>query len=199
MPSWPDLHLARGPRADPLTYPGERRGGQLSLDGSLVLSVDSAGVGEDWLVQLDGGPLGAAGATGADLTTGSAPRSTRRASNEVWDLDDALLFAGAAPMVDRRPVIAFGSNAAPAQLRDKFQLLTPDERVVPVLRASVQGFVLGHSPHVSDPGYLPFVLVGNGAAALDVSVLWLDPRQLGVLNRTEPNYELVQMSGVATR
>ena len=163
MPSWPDLHRSRGPRADPLTYPGELvQASYLWMDRwCYPLAVPGLGSG-DWLVQPDGGPLGAAGAPAVGLTTGSAPRFTGLVSNAVWRLDDALLFAGAAPVVDRRPVIAFGSNAAPAQLRDKFQPLAPDERVVPVLRGSVRGFVLGHSPHVSDPGYLPFVLVGNG-------------------------------------
>jgi hypothetical protein len=93
-------------------------------------------------------------------------------------------------------VLAYGSNAAPAQLLDKFGRLEPRERVLPVTTGHVEGFALAHSAHISNPGYLPYVLVDGGAGAvLEVRVLWLDEAQLAALNETEPNYTLVPVNG----
>jgi hypothetical protein len=95
-------------------------------------------------------------------------------------------------MAGRHPVLAFGSNASPAQLQAKFASLRPARRVIPVLRGSVTGLALGHSAHVSIPGYVPYVIVAADAV-LDAFVLWLDPEQRTALDRTEPNYRLVRM------
>ncbi len=93
-------------------------------------------------------------------------------------------------------MLAFGSNASPAQLFTKFASLSPASRVVPVLLGAVAGLALGHSPHVSIPGYVPYVIVDGGAGVvLDAFVLWLDEEQRMTLNRTEPNYRLVRMPG----
>ena len=67
---------------------------------------------------------------------------------------------------------------------------------MPVTIARVQGFALAHSAHVSNPGYLPYVLIDGGSGtSLEVRVLWLDEAQLAALNETEPNYTLVQVNG----
>lgn len=88
---------------------------------------------------------------------------------------------------DRHAVVAFGSNAAPAQLTAKFG---PAGGPVAVTHARLHGFALGHSPHVSIPGYVPWVLVDDPGSQVDAAVLWLDDRQRAVLNATEPNYHL---------
>lgn len=87
----------------------------------------------------------------------------------------------------RRAVVAFGSNAAPAQLAAKFGAAGG---TITVTQARLRGFALGHSPHVSAPGYLPWVLVVDPRAAVDCALLWLDDRQRAVLDATEPNYHL---------
>jgi hypothetical protein len=176
MPSLLDLDLLPSPLVDPLSYPGAAlRHSFLWLDSWVYLVEPDRGPGRSgWRVEIDGGPLAHGGAGER--------------------LEDALLVAGATPMADRHPVLAFGSNASPAQLLTKFAALNPARRVVPVLRGAVAGLALGHSPHVSIPGYVPYVIVdGCAGAVLDAFVLWLDPEQRAVLDRTEPNYRLVRM------
>lgn len=89
---------------------------------------------------------------------------------------------------ERSAVVAFGSNAAPAQLIAKFG---PVPTGIPVTRARLHGFALAHSAHVSVPGYLPWVLVDVPGSAVDCAVLWLDDAQRVRLDVTEPNYRLV--------
>ncbi|WP_395725945.1 hypothetical protein [Nakamurella sp.] len=95
-------------------------------------------------------------------------------------------------LAGRHAVVAFGSNAAPAQLAAKFGTSTGS---VVVTQARLHGFAVGHSPHVSIPGYLPWVLVHAPGAAVDCALLWLDDRQRGVLDATEPNYHLQPIDG----
>jgi hypothetical protein len=182
MPSVAGLRLGESPRQDPLSYPGRTvNANYLWLDGWIYDTFPVAGAGlPEWGLRVDGGPLAAA-----------TPR--------VGRLDDALAAIGAAAMAARRPVIAFGSNAAPAQLLDKFSVLPAQRRVVPVMRASITGLSLSHSAHVSPPGYIPYVLVeraalvDGAAAVLMADLLWLDQGQLRVLNPTEPNYRLAAL------
>jgi hypothetical protein len=176
MPSLADLAVAVSPRADPAGYPGVAvHADYLWLD-SWMYPVGSSGEVDvqGWSVGVDGGPL-AIGASGPELSVGGA-----------------LAMAGAAPIGSRYPVVSFGSNSAPAQLRDKFAALTPANKVIPVTRGFLGGLSLGYSAHVAAPGYVPYVLVDNGSrSALPVFVLWLDAFQLAVMNGTEPNYRLV--------
>ena len=89
---------------------------------------------------------------------------------------------------------------APAQLLDKFGRLDPRDRVIPVTIGRVEGFALAHSAHVSNPGYLPYVLVHGWRRGrrLEVRVLWLDDTQLAALNETEPNYRWCRSTARAT-
>lgn len=181
MPSVAGLRLGESPRQDPLSYPGRAMNtNYLWLDSWIYETFPLAGalagvVPGEWGLRVDGGPLAAA-----------TPRVER--------LDDALAAIGAPALAARRPVIAFGSNAAPAQLIDKFSVLAARHRVVPVLRASIRGLSLSHSAHVSPPGYIPYVVVeGSAADILRADVLWLDQGQLRALNRTEPNYRLAAL------
>jgi hypothetical protein len=98
--------------------------------------------------------------------------------------EPAPLLAG------RHAVIAFGSNAAPAQLMAKFG---PSAGPIAVTRARLHGFAVGHSPHVSSPGYVPWVLVDTPGFRVECAVLWLDDAQRAVLDATEPNYDLVRV------
>ena len=102
-----------------------------------------------------------------------------------------LTGAGFAPGDDLpagalHPVLAIGSNADPAQLRRK---LGPRLQV-PVTAVTVTGLAVGHSAHVSPPGYLPYA-PWLSPGVLPAVVLWLDDDALAVLDRTEPNYRRV--------
>ncbi|CAN5625159.1 hypothetical protein BH23ACT6_BH23ACT6_14070 [soil metagenome] len=104
---------------------------------------------------------------------------------------------------DRLPVLAVGSNASPAVLSDKLaDLLEPRAGAVYLEVCRVVGLAVGHSAHLSRPGYvaaapcrtsLPQTDAGarGGAGALETaySLAWLTPTQAGALDATEPNYD----------
>lgn len=150
--------LPPSPVVEPASYPGERLDADYLLIGDRIRPLTAAAGG--WR-------LGTAGGVAAGGV-----------------LDELL----GGPLHTRGPVVAFGSNAAPAQLVAKFGSVATG---IPVTRARLQGFALSHSPHVSAPGYIPWVLVDEPAAAVDCAVLWLDRHQRARLDVTEPNYDLV--------
>lgn len=180
MPSVADLQLAASPLDDPLSYPGETLDANyLLLDPWLYDIAPRLGTGPgQWRIRVDGGPLAAL-----------APNSVVQRGAAL--LDDALALVAAPALRARNPVMAFGSNCSPAQLLDKFAGLPRRHRVVPVMRGVVRGLAVSHSPHISPSGYLPYALVrSDPETELRIFLLWLDPEQLRVLNRTEPNYRL---------
>ncbi|MCK2217929.1 hypothetical protein MF672_029660 [Actinomadura sp. ATCC 31491] len=112
---------------------------------------------------------------------------------EEWEAGGRSLAAllaggGFAPMAERHPVAAVGSNAAPGQLLRKFRghAVRP---VVPMTLADVPGVAPGVSAHVSRWGYVPAAPIGTPGETSRLFVLWLDERQLAALDLTEPNYE----------
>ncbi|GAA0369971.1 hypothetical protein NE235_19805 [Actinoallomurus spadix] len=111
-------------------------------------------------------------------------------------LDEALRACGGPVMADRRPVLAIGSNASPAQLVRKLAART--RVVVPMTYARVSGLTAGASAHVSRPGYVPAVPVLTPGASTDLVVLWLDDEQLTAVDRTEPNYHRVRLPAPVT-
>ena len=99
----------------------------------------------------------------------------------------------ALPMAGRRPVIAVGSNAAPAQLARK--LFASLGSGVPVLRAFAAGLRVLPSAHMGIHGYLASApLIGPGEAP--VFITFLDSEQLVRLDETEPNYIRSGRTGV---
>lgn len=85
---------------------------------------------------------------------------------------------------DRAPVLAVGSNACPGQLRHKmaeFGLGSP----VPMVRSRVTGLDVGVSAHVSRMGYVSASPVKSPAVTRELFVLWLDRRQLDVIDASE--------------
>lgn len=152
--------MSPSPLADPARYPGERPSTDYLLIGTQIR------------------PL-VVGPTGWRIGSVDTPEG-----GPTQMLHDLL----GGPLHDRHPVVAFGSNAAPAQLVAKFGSV---DAGIPVTRARLHGFGLAHSPHVSVAGYVPWVLVDEPGAVLDCAVLWLDRWQRARLDATEPNYVLV--------
>ncbi|MCO5997178.1 hypothetical protein [Actinoallomurus rhizosphaericola] len=111
-------------------------------------------------------------------------------------LDDALRACGRPVMAERRPVLAIGSNASPAQLVRK--LARWMRVVVPMTYARVSGLTAGASAHVSRPGYVPAVPVLSPGASAELIVLWLDDEQLTAVDRTEPNYHRTRLPASVT-
>jgi hypothetical protein len=176
MPHLEVLQLERCPSLEPLCYPGAVVGRSCLLVGSWLYRMDSrAGrpVG-DWQVDLDGGRLEGVAAGRRDL-----------------ELSVALQRLGVAPLAERAPVIAVGSNAAPGQLIHKLGNHAVSD-VVPLTLVRVGGLAVGHSAHVSVPGYVPYVPIAAPAGVeREFYVLWLDDEQLRRINATEPNHRTV--------
>ncbi|MBB5140063.1 hypothetical protein HNP84_009828 [Thermocatellispora tengchongensis] len=143
----------------PLSYPGRLPDASGVVVGDRFLALDV------W----EGAPLGEWGVPEAGVR-----------------LADFLASAGVAPVRERVPVVAVGSNAAPAQLRRKFAALGA-RLVLPMTMATVRGIAAGVSGHVNRHGYVPATpVVGDFRSRLFVG--WFDREQLGVLDVTEPNY-----------
>lgn len=94
----------------------------------------------------------------------------------------------------RTPVLAFGSNAAPAQLRHKFKGHVGH---IPISRAVLFDHVVVYSAHFSRYGALPATLHPHKGAVAFVAVTWLDPAQLARMHETEAigvNYDYVEFT-----
>lgn len=81
----------------------------------------------------------------------------------------------------RTPVIAAGSNRAPAQLRRKFG----DTATVPVSRAWLADHDVVYSAHVARYGAVPACLFPSPGTRVAVWVTWLDAAQLTRMHETE--------------
>jgi hypothetical protein len=155
------------PQAEPLTYPGlmpDRPA--LLLYGSEIMDI-----------------------TPSDLPVGKW--STRCGIDDLA-LDTVLTDEGLAPIADRQPVLAIGSNASTAQLWRKFTNagIRP---IVPLTAVTVPGIMAGVSAHVSRPGYLPATPVADPEATSDLFITWLDDEQLKAMDLTEPNYDRIRL------
>ncbi|HEU5476050.1 MAG TPA: hypothetical protein VFV67_35945 [Actinophytocola sp.] len=98
----------------------------------------------------------------------------------------------------RHFVVGFGSNANPDVLRRKFERRGVSTTIPHVL-ASVADLAVGHSAHVSIPGFVPasaYPAPGSSAGGV-VSLLTAD--QLRCLDETEPNYHRTRVPGATVR
>ncbi|MEU9480284.1 hypothetical protein [Streptomyces sp. NPDC048191] len=133
------------------------------------------------------------GRTLEELGLAGAPRDHPLTYPGAWPADSGLLDGDRMlPLErlvydDRVPVIAVGSNACPGQLRHKmaeFEIDSP----VPMVRTRVSGLDTGVSAHVSRLGYVSASPVKSAQALRELFVIWLDRRQLDVIDASEPNF-----------
>ncbi len=147
------------PREAPLSYPGKRPNHSFVTDGKLVLPVDFEG---------------------------DSVHSARIYTHDgVRLLDDYLKSNGVAPIGERFPVMGYGSNACPGQLRSKFG----DDKIIPVIQANITGWDAVYN-FMSKFGYAFAELMPQSPTGLDVTITLLDEKQIPVMNSTEPNYHL---------
>jgi hypothetical protein len=163
------LGLAGDPAAEPLSYPGvlpQAHG--LLVDGCYLRLIPSGRreVG-GWLVEAEEGRV---------------------------ELDVLLGEHGRPGTGERYPVLSVGSNAAPAQLRRKFEGQGV-EALVPMVKSRVAGIVPGMSAHVSRYGYVPATCVRAPGQQVELFVAWLDEDELRAVDATEPNYDRVLLAG----
>jgi hypothetical protein len=96
----------------------------------------------------------------------------------------------------RIAVLAYGANAAPEALARK---LARDPDPVPLLRATLGGFDVVYSAHISPYGAVPATLRRSPPTEADVFVAYFTAAQLELVSATESNYELVELPGASCR
>ncbi len=102
----------------------------------------------------------------------------------------------------RIPVITYGSNWVPDQLRKKMEDFIPpqnedgisgwqyDDFVMPVTTAKLEDHLAVWSLYSSQGAYAFAVLKPEPDAQMDVGVIWVTKNQLDALTKSEPNYEM---------
>jgi hypothetical protein len=98
---------------------------------------------------------------------------------------------------DRRPLLAYGANAAPAVLATK--LAARPRLPLPVLRAELDDFDVVYSAHISPYGAVPSTLQRSPGTTVPVFVAYPNEEQQHLLSATEPNYELRRLDGLHVR
>ncbi|MER7838680.1 hypothetical protein ABTY98_23085 [Streptomyces sp. NPDC096040] len=131
------------------------------------------------------------GRTLTELGLDQAPRDHPLTYPGVWPADSGLLDGDLLLPLDRLvyddgrvPVLAVGSNASPAQLQHKMAESGVTEPI-PMVRTRVTGLDVGVSAHVSRLGYVSASPVQSPTAVRQLFVLWLDGRQLEVIDASE--------------
>lgn len=103
---------------------------------------------------------------------------------------DPALLAG------RTPVLAHGSNRAPAQLARKFAHFPAPESTIPVSYAWLHDYDVVYSAHVTNYGAVASTLQHAPGCRARVALTWLDDVQLARMHETEGNYSFGVLDGV---
>ena len=103
---------------------------------------------------------------------------------QVMSLAEYLRAHGLDSMENRVPVLAVGSNAAPAQLAYKFNRAGVSP-AIPSLRVTLNGFGVGFVPAVTQFGYIPATLIADPALTATMFLQFLDRNQLDVMDASE--------------
>lgn len=104
---------------------------------------------------------------------------------------DHALDQFAAPGRGRVPVLAFGSNAAPAVLERKFgHFPSEDDRAVLALTGCLHDFDVGASPQPAIYGAMPATLFPSPGTAVSATLLWVTETQFTQLAWSEISYRL---------
>lgn len=110
----------------------------------------------------------------------------RSPQGEVISIGGLLAASGvhqASPLIERTPVLAYGSNASPSQLARKYHHLA--DAVIPVLRADVNDVDVVYSAHISRYGAIPATLAASLGTTLHTFVTWLSDVELAVMHASE--------------
>ncbi len=100
-------------------------------------------------------------------------------------------------LTGRRPLLAYGSNAAPEALARK--LAAEPDTPLPLIRAELADFDAVYSDHLSPYGAVPATLHPSPGTALTVFVAHPTEAQRRLLSASEPNYEERRLTGIACR
>ena len=97
------------------------------------------------------------------------------------------------PLDRLTPVIAVGSNRAPAQLARKFAGL---DVAVPVTRLRARDVDVVHAAHLAGYGAVPATLAASPGTTVELWITWLDDDALALMDATEAvgvNYDRVMV------
>lgn len=117
-------------------------------------------------------------------TAGQSLAAARVIGDSGDELLADLLAASGEPLSERVPVLGYGSNAAPSQLRRKFADSEPG-CIIPVLKVRLRGFDVVYSAHVSVYGAVPATLCPRPGTIVEGVVTLLSPRQAETMLRSE--------------
>jgi hypothetical protein len=137
--------------------------------------------------------------TGAERTGEILARALRYpyelpARSYIWSPGRSLEWpAQGVDLAGRRPLLAYGSNAAPEALERK--LAGSDAEPLPVERAALAGFDVVYSAHISPYGAVPATLTPSAGTTAAVFVAWVSAEQGAALAATEPNYVKRRLDG----
>ena len=110
------------------------------------------------------------------------------------EIDGLLEARGTSPMAERHRVLSVGSNASFDVVHRKMAragLAAP--LAMTITRHS--GIAVGHSAHVSLPGYIAAAPYRCSGCVRRFVALHLDDEQLAALDATEPNYSRIEHEG----
>jgi hypothetical protein len=99
-------------------------------------------------------------------------------------------------LLERVPLLAYGSNAAPAALAHKLSLSNDPVLVVP---ARLRDFDVVYSAHISPYGAVPATLQHSPGTVVRVHVAYMTAEQLVLVSATEPNYVSTVLEGLDCR
>ncbi|HVD41199.1 MAG TPA: hypothetical protein VNC16_09390 [Solirubrobacterales bacterium] len=123
------------------------------------------------------------------------PYATPDRSYLYLDGEARELPEGALDLTDRTPLLSYGANSAPEALARKLAALPGVE--MPVVQSQLEGFDVVYSAHVSPYGAVPATLHESPGTTAPVFVLHPTPEQRTLLTASEPNYDLVEVDGIA--
>ena len=108
---------------------------------------------------------------------------------------EALELPADPDFTSRTPLLSYGANSAPEALARKLAALPGVE--MPVVRSQLEGFDVVYSAHVSPYGAVPATLHESPGTTAPVFVLHPTEEQRTLLTASEPNYDLVEVNGIA--
>ena len=120
-----------------------------------------------------------------------SPRSSYLYSNEgITDFQSDQT-------IGRTPVLAFGSNKAPAQLKRKFGHIV--DCFIPVEMVKLHDFDVVFSAHITSYGAIPAMLQHCPGVIVEIAITWLNDTQLQIMHESElyaGNYSFAQLENL---
>jgi len=98
-------------------------------------------------------------------------------------------------LTGRTPLLSYGANSAPEALARKLAPLPGVE--MPVLQSELEGFDVVYSAHVSPYGAVPATLIERPGTTAPVFLIYPTAEQRALLTASEPNYDPVEVDGIA--